>query len=125
MHQSNNQIAGHVNARNDEHQSPLWGIEELSKAFDLIQLEVHANHVENNQSHQQKSIETEYVRYVVGMFRPLCSKQTPGHTEYDHEDVYKCQDLCSVLNYVVGTRLNYRCVKDKHVKRRNEVAVNE
>ena len=74
MHNSYNEITGNVDTSNDENESTLCWTEYISQTVYVIDLEINTKNVIDDQTHKQKSIEGEYIAYIMGAFRPLRAK---------------------------------------------------
>lgn len=123
--QGNDQIAGDVDAGDNEDQCALGGAKDVAEAVDIVDFEVDSQDVVNDQAHEQEGVEGEDVADVVCTFGPLGSEETPGDAEDDHEDVDKREHLGCVLDDVAGTGLDDGGVEGEQVEGGDEVAVDE
>ena len=125
MNDSYYEITAHIDASNYEYQSTFSWCKNIRDAVNIPNLEIDHNNIVDDQTHQQKGIEREYVRYVMCIFGPLSAKQTPSDTQNNHENVNKRQYLGCILNDIAGARLDDCRIEGKQVKSRNEIPIDK
>ena len=125
MDQCDYEVAGDVDACDDEHQCALGGAEYVTEAVDIVNLKVDSQNIVDDQPHQQEGVEREYVADIVCAFGPLGPKKTPSDAEDYHEDVDEREYLGCILDDVAGAGLDDCSVESKQVEGGDEVAVDE
>ncbi len=102
----NEDVANNSASGNYENYHRFSILDQISKAIEIIQLQIDEDNIINDEQDKQEGVEWEDIRYIMRMLDPLLAIQAPAHTEDYHKYVDQCQYLCPIFYHQVGTRLN-------------------